>query len=559
MKISDYKELFRSESNDIFHGLEDGIIGLETEEDPSPHLEELFRHAHNLKGISGAMGYEDVVTASHAIENYLDGIRKGEISVLKNAVDTLLEAVDMTRRCVALAAEEDESSRGAELAEQIAMLLAGLIDRSRVSKERPSEDASADPAVAVAAVCGDAPPEFREPIRTTRVELERLDRIMMLVGELIISRIRFSGLAAGVENKAIVDELEMSGRLVSDIQREVMEARLVPVGQVCQRFKRLVRDTAKIKDKSVRFEIVGAEIGVDRSVLEGVVDPLVHLIRNAIDHGIETPEQREAAGKPIEAAIKLSTRRERNHVVLEVSDDGKGIDLQRVIDKGASSGLSARGKKDLSEDELCRILSAPGFSTSSGVDRISGRGMGMNIVKRTVDSLGGTMHIRSVAGKGTSISLHLPVNLSIIKVLMFRVGEDVHALPIEYIVETTRVERGSLKSVHGKDVFSTPEGPIPVVRPWEVFDTSTEEEVGRYLKLIVVDTGKGRAGIIVKRIIGQQEIVIKGLPSIIRGISGISGATILGSGKVAFIWDPHVIFEERCAYVSESKTIGYAN
>ena len=559
MKISDYKELYRSESDDIFHGLEDGIIGLETEEDPSPHLEELFRHAHNLKGISGAMGYEDVVTASHAIENYLDGIRKGEISVLKNAVDTLLEAVDMTRRCVALAAEEDESSRGAELAEQIAMLLAGLIDRSRVSKERPSEDASADPAVAVAAVCGDAPPEFREPIRTTRVELERLDRIMMLVGELIISRIRFSGLAAGVENKAIVDELEMSGRLVSDIQREVMEARLVPVGQVCQRFKRLVRDTAKIKDKSVRFEIVGAEIGVDRSVLEGVVDPLVHLIRNAIDHGIETPEQREAAGKPIEAAIKLSTRRERNHVVLEVSDDGKGIDLQRVIDKGASSGLSARGKKDLSEDELCRILSAPGFSTSSGVDRISGRGMGMNIVKRTVDSLGGTMHIRSVAGKGTSISLHLPVNLSIIKVLMFRVGEDVHALPIEYIVETTRVERGSLKSVHGKDVFSTPEGPIPVVRPWEVFDTSTEEEVGRYLKLIVVDTGKGRAGIIVKRIIGQQEIVIKGLPSIIRGISGISGATILGSGKVAFIWDPHVIFEERCAYVSESKTIGYAN
>ena len=559
MKISDYKELYRSESDDIFHGLEDGIIGLETEEDPSPHLEELFRHAHNLKGISGAMGYEDVVTASHAIENYLDGIRKGEISVLKNAVDTLLEAVDMTRRCVALAAEEDESSRGAELAEQIAMLLAGLIDRSRVSKERPSEDASADPAVAVAAVCGDAPPEFREPLRTTRVELERLDRIMMLVGELIISRIRFSGLAAGVENKAIVDELEMSGRLVSDIQREVMEARLVPVGQVCQRFKRLVRDTAKIKDKSVRFEIVGAEIGVDRSVLEGVVDPLVHLIRNAIDHGIETPEQREAAGKPIEAAIKLSTRRERNHVVLEVSDDGKGIDLQRVIDKGASSGLSARGKKDLSEDELCRILSAPGFSTSSGVDRISGRGMGMNIVKRTVDSLGGTMHIRSVAGKGTSISLHLPVNLSIIKVLMFRVGEDVHALPIEYIVETTRVERGSLKSVHGKDVFSTPEGPIPVVRPWEVFDTSTEEEVGRYLKLIVVDTGKGRAGIIVKRIIGQQEIVIKGLPSIIRGISGISGATILGSGKVAFIWDPHVIFEERCAYVSESKTIGYAN
>ena len=559
MKISDYKELFRSESNDIFHGLEDGIIGLETEEDPGPQVEELFRHAHNLKGISGAMGYEDVVTASHAIENYLDGIRKGEIVVRKDAVDTFLEAVDLLRRCVTVAVEEDESNLGAELAERIAMLLAGLLDPKKTSEKRMVNGASDDPAAAVTAVCGDAVPELREPIRTTRVELERLDRIMMIVGELIISRIRFSGLAADIENKAIVDELEMSGRLISEIQREVMEARLVPVGQVCQRFKRLVRDTSKIKEKSVRFEIVGAEIGVDRSVLEGVVDPLVHLIRNAIDHGIETPEQREAAGKPPEATIRLSTRRERNHVILEVSDDGKGIDLQRVIDKGASTGLSVRGKKDLSEEELCRILSAPGFSTSSGVDKISGRGMGMNIVKRTVDSLGGTMHIKSAAGKGTAISLHLPVNLSIIKVLMFRVGEDVHALPIEYILETTRVERGSLKSIHGKEVFSTPDGPIPVVRPWEIFDTPTEDEVGRYLKLIIVDTGKGKAGIIVKRIIGQQEIVIKGLPSIIRGISGISGATILGSGKVAFIWDPHVIFEERCAYVSDKETFVHAN
>jgi len=554
MKASDYKELYRSESDDIFHALEDGIIGLEADGDPRPHVEELFRHAHNLKGISGAMGYEDVVTASHAIENYLDGIRKGEIGVRKEAVDTLLEAVDLSRRCVALAVEEDESGRGAELAERIAMLLAGLLEQRGEPEARPADSVSEE-----TPACGDAVPELREPIRTTRVELERLDRIMMIVGELIISRIRFSGLAADLDNKAIIDELEISGRLISEIQREVMEARLVPVGQVCQRFKRLVRDTSKMKKKSVRFEIVGAEIGVDRSVLEGVVDPLVHLIRNAIDHGIETPDEREAAGKSREATITLSSRRERNHVVIEVSDDGRGIDLQKVMEKGSSIGLSSKENKDLSEEELCRILSSPGFSTSSGVDSVSGRGMGMNIVKRTVDSLGGVMHIRSAAGKGTAISLHLPVNLSIIKVLMFRVGEDVHALPIEYIVETTRVERDSLKSIQGKEVFSAPDGPIPVFRPWEIFDAQAEEETGRYLKLIVVDTGNGKAGIIVKRILGQQEIVIKGLPSIIRGVSGISGATILGSGKVAFIWDPHVIFEERRAYVSDKETFVHAN
>ena len=180
MKISDYKELFRSESADIFHGLEDGIIGLESEEDPGSHVEELFRHAHNLKGISGAMGYDDVVTASHAIENYLDGIRKGEISLHKDTVDTFLEAVDLLRKCVAAAMEEDESNRGAELAERVAMLLAGLVDRE-TARAGDTAGETADNG----AVCGDAVPEGPEPIRTTRVELERLDKIMTLIFKII--------------------------------------------------------------------------------------------------------------------------------------------------------------------------------------------------------------------------------------------------------------------------------------------------------------------------------------------------------------------------------------
>jgi two-component system chemotaxis sensor kinase CheA len=555
MKISDYKELYRNEADDIFHALENGIIGLESGKDPQPHVEELFRHAHNLKGISGAMGYDDVVTASHALENYLDGIRKGEIRVRKGSVDRLLETVDLMRRCVALAVGEEESGKGAELAERIAMLLAGLLSHD---EEDPGIQSTVEEPLGNPAPEEEIPNAsagFREPIRTTRVELERLDRIMTLVGEIIISRIRIGSIAEGLESKVLLDELETSGRLVSQIQREVMEARLVPVGQVCQRFQRLIRDTSKAKGKSVKFEIAGAEIGIDRAVLEGMVDPLVHLIRNAIDHGIEAPGEREAAGKAPESTVTLSARRERNHVVLEVSDDGRGIDLQKVIDKGESEGLPAGGGNDLTEEELCSILSSPGFSTSSGVDTVSGRGMGMNIVKRTVDSFGGSMRIRSIAGKGTTVSLHLPVNLSIIRVLMFCVGEEVHAVPIEYIKETTRVEHGSLKSLQGRQVFISSDGPIPVVRPWEIFDVPAEEENGRYIKLIVVDTGKGDAGIVVKKILGQKEIVIKGLPAIIRGISGISGATILGSGKVALIWDPHVIFEERCKHESDKETV----
>lgn len=557
MKVSDYKELYRSEADDIFHALENGIICLESGEDRQAYVDELFRHVHNLKGISGAMGYESVVTASHAIENFLDAIRKGELLIEHGTVDTLLEAVDMLRECVSLAVENKDPGKRAELAEKVAIHVVGIDADDPGTVITPSSLEDIDGGDPEAAESPQA--EIREPIKTTRVELERLDRIMTLVGELIISRIRFIGQMSGVEDKALMDELEVFGRLVSEVQREVMEARLVPVGQVCQRFKRLVRDTARSKGREVRFEIVGSEIGVDRAVLEEVVDPLVHLIRNAIGHGIEAPEERESLGKDREAVIKLTVRRERNHVIIEVSDDGRGIDLQKVISKGASEGLSTGGKSDLSEEELCRILSTPGFSTSSGVDRISGRGMGMNIVKKTVDSLGGVMHIKSSAGKGTSISLHLPVNLSIIKVLMFYVGDDVHALPIEYIKETTRVEQGSLKKLRGKQVFMTPDGAIPVVRPWEIFDSAVEEESGRYIKMIVVETGERKAGIVVKRILGQQEIVIKGLPSIIRGLSGISGATILGSGKVAFIWDPHVIFEERSAHESDKETVVLAN
>ncbi len=557
MKVSDYKELYRSEADEIFHGLENGIISLESCEDQQAHIDDLFRHAHNLKGISGAMGYDSVVTASHAIENFLDALRKGELSIKHSTVDKMLEAVDMLRECVTLAVDEKDSDRRAELAEKIAIHVAGIDDDDPGTAEPSSSREDIDDRDPEEA--GGSQAEFREPIKTTRVELERLDRIMTLVGELIISRIRFIGQMSGAENKALMDELEVFGRLVSEVQREVMEARLVPVGQVCQRFKRLVRDAAREKAREVKFEIVGSEIGVDRAVLEEIVDPLVHLIRNAIGHGIETPEEREALGKDREAVVTLGVRRERNHVIIEVMDDGRGIDFKRVKAMRASEGLSTEEMAELSEEELCSILSAPGFSTSRGVDRISGRGMGMNIVKKTVDSLGGVMHIKSSAGKGTSISLHLPVNLSIIKVLMFYVGDDVHALPIEYIKETTRVEYGSLKKLRGKQVFMTPEGPIPVIRPWEIFDAKVEEENGRYIKMIVVEMGEKRAGIVVKRILGQQEIVIKGLPSIIRGLSGISGATILGSGKVAFIWDPHVIFGERSAYEPDKETIVLAN
>jgi two-component system chemotaxis sensor kinase CheA len=377
---------------------------------------------------------------------------------------------------------------------------------------------------------------------------------MDLVGELIIGRIRLSSIAREIGSKALNDELSSSGRLISEIQKEVMEARLVPVGQVFQRFRRLVRDTAKELEKKVKFEIVGSDIGLDRSVLESMFDPLVHLIRNAIDHGIESEEERIAAGKSDTARVILSAKRERGFVVLEISDDGRGIDVDKVMARHGVT-IDPVGEGTIDEEDLCKVLSTPGFSTRNEVSMFSGRGVGMNVVRKVIDTLGGSMHLRTEKGRGTTVSMHLPVNLSIIKALLFEIGEDVHALPVEYVSDTGRIEKGSFDTVMGREVLQVKGRAVPVIRPEEHFCLSPGGSDSRYIRIIFVKIDEDIVGLVTGRILGQQDIVIKGLPSMIRGLSGISGATILGSGRIAFIWDPRFLLKERCNNESDQQAV----
>lgn len=584
MNVNDYQTLYLSEAEEGLQALENGLIGLECAPEPTAAINELFRHAHNLKGISGAMGYNEVVEASHALENVLDGLRRGEeITVAK--IGCMLGAADILKKLVRCAAQMAESAgptagaaacdrdtpggatspgerpakaaaRSVELLSEVLVLLSNISDPSERagSTTRPASEPEAG-------TSPDAKPaeSLERRISSTKVEIERLDRIMDLVGELVTSRIRMSNLATELGSKPLVDEIALSWRLISQIQREVMEARLIPVGQVFQRFNRLVHDVSHGMGKKVKLEVAGAEIGLDRIVLEGMVDPLVHLIRNALDHGIELPAERLASGKPEEGSLRLCARRERGTVVLEVSDDGRGIDTSRVAAEAAAAGLVKTRKAELTEDDLCRILTTPGFSTSAAVDRMSGRGMGMNIVKKAVDSFGGQLRIRSTPGAGASVSLILPINLSIIKALLFSIGPDIHALPIEYVSETNRVEQGSLKTVNGRLVLPHVDRVVPVLMPEHILGIRSEKSGERYARVIVVDTGRRRVAVVVNRVIGQQDIVIKALPPLFRGLRGISGATVLGSGKVAFIWDPHVLFEGRSTYESDQEAVVSAN
>jgi chemotaxis protein histidine kinase CheA len=572
MNVSDYKDLYLSEAGDSLQALENGLVGLENAKEPFALINELFRNAHNLKGNSGAMGFEEVVEASHALENALDGFRRGgEITVAK--IGCMLGVVDILKKLVRCAVENDGSAAAGEAqtagdgatagaeahpdcgsARSVRLLGEALVLLSNVS-DAPDQEGPVTRPVSPLETGTGTPEGLSQRITSTKVELERLDRIMDLVGELTISRIRFSAIASELGSKALLDELALSWRLTSQIQKEVMEARLIPAGQVFQRFNRLVRDVSHETGKQVTFEIAGAEIGLDRVVLESMVDPLVHLIRNAIDHGIETPSERRAAGKAEDAHLVLSARRERNNVALEVADDGRGIDLEKVARAAAAAGVAKGRAADLTEDDVCRIITTAGFSTADSVDKLSGRGMGMNIVKKTVDSLGGSIRVRSARGAGTTVTLLLPINLSIIKALLFSVGSDVHALPIEYVKEANRFEQGSLKTVQGDLVIPGDDGVVPVLMPNDILGLPFEPGNDRYAKVIVIDTGARRFAVVVNGIIGQQDIVIKALPPLFRGVRGISGATVLGSGKVAFIWDPHVLFEGRCAYESDQKAV----
>ncbi len=625
MKVSDYKALYASEAEEILQALESGVMGLEGCEDVGACIDEVFRNAHNLKGMSGAMGYDAVVEASHMFENVLDRCRRGEISIGSAEVDLLLRAVDLLRNLTQAAIDEGKAVVTEEMLGNILVLLSPMSARAGEAKKHapavhrraglrspnvsdgesaqegegirsnaehaPAEEGAgehtegvecteADTAqVSIAetaassqgdasceAVFGDCE-EHDESVHeksypkviSTRVKLESLDRLMDLVGELIISRIRLTGIARELASKPLLEELVASGRLVSEIQKEVMEARLVPVGEIFQRFKRLVRDISRELDKKVELEIIGAEIGLDRTVLESMVEPLVHIVRNALDHGIEPPDDRRAAGKSAAGKVVLSARRDRNFVIIEVTDDGRGIDFERVLEKGAVHRGGDESTVNLTDEELCAILTTPGFSTSEEVGRYSGRGMGLDIVKKKVDSFGGSMGIASKRGKGTKVALHLPINLSIIKALLFYIGGDVHAIPIEYISETTRVESGTFKEIRGREVLPTDNGAVPLVRPGELLGLPAEPEGERYIKVIVVETGEEKIGLVVNRIIGQQEIVIKGLPTMIRSVGGISGATILGSGKIAFIWDLRELIKGRYTDESDHKAVVFAN
>ena len=376
--------------------------------------------------------------------------------------------------------------------------------------------------------------------RHVRIDLHRLDTLMNLIGELVITRGRLQQLAGTINEPALTEAVTQASRLVADLQDGIMTSRMVPVWQVFDRFPRVVRDAARALGKQVEFVVEGQEIELDRSLLDEIGDPIVHLLRNAIDHGLETPDVRARAGKPPAGRLSLTAARDRSAVVIRVTDDGKGIDRDRVLARALDLGLVEQGRAELSDDELIRLIARPGFSTAREVTDISGRGVGIDAVHARVRALGGTVDIRSAKGQGTSVTVRLPVTLAIARALLARVGDETYAIPMTHVNETVHLEHNTVRHVKGREVLVLRDDVLPLLHLRDVVRLPRRDAGGG--QVVVLEVADRRAGMVVDELTGQQEIVIKPFDAVKDGLSVFSGATILGDGVPALILDVSSLF-----------------
>lgn len=658
MDTSQYLEVFIDESSEHLDTLYDQLLQLEKNPTELSIIEEIFRAAHTIKGMSATMGYADLADLTHHIENVFDDIRNQTINVDVNLIDSLFFAVDQLNEMVediagggsgekdvkdvieslnqiqqegdkvgetqaatiknveakvfnqidefeAAILEEAKSRdyrsyeitvtlsadcllKGArvymvfevldalgevikaipdvlELEEEqfdneFSLLFISQQERDeikqrilkvseitevkitpfelqKITNEAPIEEKVVEERLKDQKQSSNSQVRLSAPRKTIRVNIDRLDVLMNLFEELVIDRGRLEQISTELQNSELQETVERMSRVSSDLQNIILNMRMVPIDHVFNRFPGMIRQLARELKKDVSVNIIGAETELDRTVIDEIGDPLVHLIRNAIDHGIESTEERLSKGKVSTGTIELRAYHSGNHVFIEISDDGAGISKEKVIEKAiANSLITEEQVQSLSDQQIYELILASGFSTTEEVSDVSGRGVGLDVVKNTIESLGGNISIQSEIGKGSTFSIQLPLTLSIISVLLVELHDEKYAIPLSSIIETAVIHKDEILSAHHKNVMDFRGRIIPLVNLNDIFDLPLREDE-EYISVVIVRRGEKLAGLIVDSFIGQQEVVLKSLGNYLTNIFAISGATILGDGEVALIID----------------------
>ncbi|ENH98217.1 chemotaxis protein CheA [Gracilibacillus halophilus YIM-C55.5] len=379
--------------------------------------------------------------------------------------------------------------------------------------------------------------------KTIRVNIDRLDALMNLFEELVIDRGRLEQISANLRHNELQETVERMTRISGDLQNIILNMRMVPIEQVFNRFPRMVRQLSKDLGKQINLEIEGAETELDRTVIDEIGDPLVHLIRNALDHGVEEPEKRKELGKSEQGNLLLKAYHSGNHVFIEISDDGAGVNREKVANKAIKNGvITDEQAQSLTDNQVHQLIMEPGFSTADQISDVSGRGVGLDVVKSTIESLGGSITIHSEEGNGSLFAIQLPLTLSIISVLLVEVEKEKYAVPLSSIIETAIVSKSEIFNAHNKEVIDFRGKIVPLVSLRKVFNVPTEEQADEeYYSIVIIRKGDKMAGLVVDTFVGQQEIVLKTLGDYLGDVFAISGATILGDGQVALIVDTNTL------------------
>ncbi len=555
---------FILESRDHLAQLEVQMITLEKEPGNTEAIHTVFRAFHTIKGLAGFLDLADMREVAHETETLLGQAREGELTITADAVDAVLASADFLQ---AWLNHLDERLAG-RAAEQIPEKLR-LIERLRGAARGANRPQVSAAAIQVAEEQGDSGDRRRDEsavwsgperrsgnerrgenaeTRCVKVDTAKLDSLVDMAGELVIAQtmVRHNPAVATLHSPGLLHCLAQVARITGDLQKAAMAMRMVPIGGLFQRMNRLVRDLGRKTGKQVELETFGADTELDRNVVEELADPLMHMVRNAIDHGLETPEERRAAGKPSAGHIRLRAFHQAGHIVIEVADDGRGLDRGRILEKACRTGLISEGQ-NISDDAVFNLIFHPGFSTANKITDVSGRGVGMDVVKKQLQKLRGQIRIESACGIGTSFLLRLPLTLAMIDGLVVGVGRERYVVPIFSVREMLRPSAETVFTVEGRQEMALIRGGLlPVVRLSQRFHVEPRSDNPADSLLIVAEAAGRSFCLMVDELIGKQEVVIKSLGEMLKEVPGVAGGAILGDGRVGLILDLEGIFRGQC-------------
>jgi len=544
MDTSKYKALYLQETSEHLSGIEQGLLALEKNPEEARTIDDLFRHYHSIKGMSASMGYEPIQRLSHRQEDLLDKVRQKKLALTDEMLSTLLACLDGLRHMVRMV-EEDMAPQM-----DIQPLLGRIQDAmdGKEAAQAGKATPSAQPAAAPAAQASDehALPQQGPELKLShvmKVDSSVFDGLLANLGDLFMALSTFKRISADSRSIELKDGVHMLGKSINTLHSSILGARMLPVEDLTAALPRVVRDIAKKNGKEVELKSEGTEISLDRAILEGLGSPLVHIIRNAVDHGIEGPEERAAAGKKRAGEITIRAYDKKDRAVIEVTDDGRGIDAGKIRSRAIAHGMDARKVSAMTDRQALMLVCLPGVSSADAVTDTSGRGVGMDVVKDAVEGLGGSLELDSIPGKGTRVTMELPRTTSIIKTLLVEVSGEHFLLPLSRIEKVLEVEGYNLYGT----TYHTSGMDVPIVPLGRLMNMEDGPERETYT-LIIVDTGAGADG--GKELIAfkaddfgaEMNAYIKPLLPPISRLWGISGIAIMGDGKPVFLLDlPQII------------------